>query len=111
MKYPASVLVIVLLLAFFVWALMNNSEQDSPTWAGACVAAEQFVKQNLKSPATTQFGPCRSENVSTGNNNIYQVSGYVDAQNAYGATLRNSYSAQMQYQGGQWHLINVAIFP
>lgn len=55
-----------------------------------------FVERAIKSPATAKFNPFDTANVLTGANNKYIVKGWVDAQNSFGATLRNQYICELQ---------------
>jgi hypothetical protein len=64
--------------------------------------AEQFVLRKLKSPSTAVFSGVKGRHVKKG---IYTVSGDVDAQNGFGATIRKSFVCEVQSNGqGQWSL-------
>ena len=56
---------------------------------------QEFVKKNLKSPSTAQF-PDYKEITINKNNFVYSVSGYVDAQNSFGAIMRTYYSGKIE---------------
>ena len=55
---------------------------------------QEYVKNSLHSPTTAKFSNLF---VSEMPDSIYITSGYVDAQNVYGATLRNSWTVKMKY--------------
>ncbi|MCH2131516.1 MAG: hypothetical protein MK179_20450, partial [Pirellulaceae bacterium] len=69
----------------------------------AWVMAQEFVKQKLRSPSTADFGSIFTQNFKdtvthTGNNN-FRVRGWVDAENAFGATIRNTFDCNLTYDG------------
>ena len=62
----------------------------------AITIAEKEVKKQLKSPSTAKF--CKtSEYTVTVNKNKWTVSGWVDAQNSFGATLRNTFTVTITF--------------
>ena|SRR5690554_5252414 len=48
------------------------------------------VKEKLKSPASAQFPPS-IEHVKIINDSLFEINSYVDAQNAFGASIRTKY--------------------
>jgi hypothetical protein len=67
---------------------------------GAFVMAKGFVKKVLKSPSTAEFpwGTTDSTIRNIGNC-TYDVRSYVDAQNSFGAKIRNNYHVVVKYEG------------
>lgn len=71
----------------------------------AWVMAQDFVKQNLKSPSTASFGSLFSDyqspddTVSVLGNGKYRVRGWVDSQNSFGAMLRTRFTCDLEYLG------------
>lgn len=63
----------------------------------AYYAATQFVERRLKSPSTAEFSGYDKEQVDNIKENVYRVSGYVDAENAFGAMLRRNYVCKIVY--------------
>lgn len=59
-------------------------------------ATEEFVRANLRAPSTAEFAP-RKELTMTVSGDRYTVWGWVDAQNSFGAQLRNPYQVSMRY--------------
>lgn len=59
--------------------------------AEAFTVAEAMVKQKLKSPSTAKFCTV-SQSTITHDGDVYTVSGWVDAQNSFGATLRSNWT-------------------
>ncbi|MDC0358152.1 hypothetical protein OAO01_04990 [Oligoflexia bacterium] len=78
---------------------------------GAYVMAQDFVKENLKSPSTAKFpwGTSDSTIVNLGDCK-YRVKSYVDAQNSFGGMIRNNYDVVVRYNGNnRWGLVEVDI--
>lgn len=85
----------------------------APKAFDACVMSHIFIKRQLKSPATADFAACNDPEtyVAPLAGNIWKVSSYVDAQNAFGATLRADYSTEMRYNPAtdKWTLTNSSL--
>lgn len=62
----------------------------------ALVMSEHFVKQNLKSPSTAEFGSS-TENITKLNDSTFEVRSYVDSQNSFGAMLRMNYYCKLYF--------------
>ena len=76
--------------------------------------AKEFVLERIKSPKSAKFpryDAFEKQNwidVRKKSTGIYIVKGYVDAQNVYGAMLRNHYVATVQHTGGKnWLLVEL----
>jgi len=77
----------------------------------AKIQAEDFVLKNLKAPSTADFSS-RSNNQFTYLGECkYDVQGYVDAQNSFGAKIRSNYHVILQYQKDfdRYVLLNIEI--
>lgn len=61
------------------------------TNAEAFTCAEEIVKANLKSPSTAKFCKITEATIKYMGDGRYKVTGYVDAQNGYGATVRGDF--------------------
>jgi len=92
------------------------SATESPAMPiSASIMCERFVTNRLKAPSTAKFAPYRELIITTygkneGVKDAFRVIGYVDAQNGFGAMLRNDYTCDVQYTGGDnWKLINLTI--
>lgn len=59
--------------------------------AEAFTVAEAMVKQELKAPSTAKFCTISQASI-THDGDVYTVSGWVDAQNSFGATLRSNWT-------------------
>lgn len=115
-----SLVVIVGLIVLAVWWMFSPSQKKERTPIDDCtdqtaayVMANEFVLQRLKAPSTAQFPTMRSSGVSISHQGscTHIVSGYVDAQNSFGAMLRTTYTATLQYQRerNSWRLLNIDI--
>lgn len=74
--------------------------------------AQQFVKDRLRAPRTAKF-PWGSgdHHVEHLGNARFRVVSHVDAQNAFGALIRNNYVAVLQYVGNdRWRLEDLQLF-
>jgi hypothetical protein len=68
--------------------------------ATAIRMAHEFIKRRLKAPATAEFG---GEKVSFSPPTKHLVTGYVDAQNAFGAKLRKQWACVVEKSGAdEW---------
>jgi len=104
------------LLLLFVVILVSCSSEPKPytpdysTTEGveefarkAFITAQEYVKDNLKSPSTAKF-PFLEYSWSdpdTATNTII-IKSHVDAQNAFGATIRNTFYVKLKFNGGLW---------
>ena len=78
----------------------SKSNRLEDTWGhdefDAVAAAEKVVKSNLKSPSTAEY--CKhKEYTITCSGDTWTIKGYVDAQNSYGATLRNNFTVKITF--------------
>ena len=75
----------------------SNAEED-PTDirtknTAIFVIAQEIVEDNLKAPSTAEF--CRlSECTMQRYDNLYAATGYVDAENGFGAMIRSEWTVQ-----------------
>lgn len=65
---------------------------------------QQFVKDRLKSPKSADFSGESAE----GPGPTWMVVGDVDADNSFGASMRNSYTCTVRFAGGdEWRLVDL----
>lgn len=78
----------------------------------ACWMAQKFVKEQLKAPSTATFAPCRQpDTVVSRTERIWHVRSWVDAENGFGAMLRNNFSADLIYYPStdSWTLVDLSM--
>lgn len=94
---PVGVLVVSAILVFIVWA-MNRPETANKY--DAQTACENAIESVLKAPSTAQFSNPRF----TESEPNYVVQLDVDAQNSFGATIRETYTCQLAWTGSRYRL-------
>jgi hypothetical protein len=65
------------------------------------LAAEDFVTRKLKSPATAKYPAIGEFTVTDLGGGAWQVRGYVDSQNSFGADLRGWWTVRLRLLGGR----------
>lgn len=79
----------------------------------ACYMAQKFMRGTLKAPSTATFAPCQApDSVVTQTERIWHVRSWVDAQNGFGAMLRNHFAADLIYYPAtdKWQLVDLTAF-
>jgi hypothetical protein len=84
-------------------------QRDSDQEIEARAFAEHLVRQSLKAPSTAEFGPYSSVKVVPMGGDSWTVSGYVDAQNGFGAQIRSQWSVLLQKEGDRWRELSVDV--
>lgn len=115
-KFFKSILwIIVVIVAFIVIANIGGGD-DVPSATGDAITAfimsEQFVEQRLKAPSTAKFSKYHEveDQITKIGTNKWHVVAWVDAQNGFGAMIRNHYSCDMTYKGNDtWGCENLVI--
>jgi hypothetical protein len=86
----------------------------------AWVMAQDFVTSALRSPSTADFGSAGwfgggeyqkpSESALNLGDGTWVVNGWVDAQNAFGATIRETWVIEMRYLGNnRWRRVGLVV--
>lgn len=94
--------VVVLVAVIFIFFLPSNESSNDSKISfdnySAKVYAEMAVEKRLKSPSSAKFsGWEKTEIIKNQYNGLngFIVSGYVDSQNGFGATIRSRYSVEI----------------
>lgn len=96
---------IILGFVIFLGWLINNvlelgggprPEFDS---VSAQLNCEKQVKMRLKAPSSAKFAPYGDLNITRPDEKTWRVFGWVDAQNGFGAMIRNHYTCTITYLG------------
>lgn len=69
--------------------------------------AKEFVTERLKAPSTAKFPYYGDFAASKTPGGSWQVMGYVDAQNSYGAMLRQQFLCTLKKTGDKWFLTDL----
>lgn len=90
----------------------KRGEVDKKDGQDAYYAARRFVHNNLKSPSSAKFSNPRTDE-ETGwtklNPGQFRCFGTVDAENAFGAKLRERWSVIIQTEGDKWRVVYCVI--
>ena len=85
------------------------AKQESSDEFDARIYAKEYVKNSLKAPSTAKFqSPANFavQHLKGGKDNpnqdLWKVSGYVDAQNSFGAMMRNRFYIELVKLGDKW---------
>lgn len=62
-----------------------------PDHRTAYETCETLVKERLRAPSTAEFGGYGQANIERSGGETYRIEGWVDAENAFGAMLRNTF--------------------
>lgn len=77
----------------------------------AIMYAEDFVRNNLKSPSSAEFPGWSSFNVQNIGKCEFIVMSYVDAQNSFGATIRSNFTVRLKMnQDESWRLLDFEMY-
>lgn len=92
-------------------ALIRAAERASAGTREARRFAEQAVAARLKAPATAKFSGAAETFATNWGDGTFSVTGWVDAQNAFGALIRNTYFVKLRMNGGAWATEELTLTP
>lgn len=101
-KATIAILVVVIVATFsYMLFFSGGSTSQAPTVhtpdsIELYIQAQEFVRQGLKAPSTAEF-PSSSTRTGTDGKGIYQVIGYVDSENSFGAMIRSDWMVNMRF--------------
>lgn len=79
----------------------TKKEQPKITESKAYMISKSFIRPELKSPSSADF-PLLDFRANSLGNNMWDVAGYVDSKNSFGAKVRTDYSVIMTFNDGDW---------
>ena len=89
-----------------------NADSDA-----AKIRAKEYVEASLKAPSTAKWASYNEFATARGRDkkgnvikDVWDVTGYVDAQNSYGAMLRTNFLVTVQKQGDEWKLVKLSTY-
>lgn len=85
--------------------VVNAVKPDPTNGYDAQVACKTYVLDRLKAPASAAF----SGLAFTGANPTWTVTGAVDSQNSFGATIRSTFRCTVTARGDQWDLGSLSV--
>lgn len=93
--------VVALIIGFQAWGNRPEAKQErelreAPVLAE--IACERAIKNQLKSPSSAKFEGTSASRVGTTNN--FAVAGNVDADNSFGASIRNTFICDVTVVNG-----------
>lgn len=91
----AAVITISLFATIFAFSPKYNTNTE------VIIAAQLAVESNLKAPSTARFSPSSETTVTEIDDDTYLISGWVEAQNSFGAIVRNGYTVKLTYSNGK----------
>lgn len=90
------------------------AKQDDSDEIGAKTFAKIYVEKSLKAPSTAKFQNSADFAVAPKKDkkgkrikDVWEVSGYVDAQNSYGAMIRTQWYVKLKKVGNSWILLDI----
>ena len=119
-QHSFTTIIVACIVTFaLAWAWGSRTEKDDPDRSqeqkrvpdafDAKYACKQYVEEALKSPSSADF-PSYSEMSATGSAyGPWTVISYVDAKNAFGVMLRNTFICTVEMQDGKVKLLNLSI--
>jgi len=100
--------VVVVGLCLGVAFLFNNNDAPSMTTSeSAWFTCREFISDRLKAPSTAKFERYNSSKVVKYDYDEWKVTMYVDAENSFGAMMRNDFYCHLQDRGDEWYLISI----
>lgn len=94
--FGVAILVILVLLMI---GNCSNSGNQGDNKIDAWVFAQNTVESKLKSPGTAKFPRYSSSFVTDLGSNKYRIKSYVDAQNSFGALIRENFIVELEITG------------
>ena len=115
-----SIAALLLIACLVVWSIGGNitdptgkTTTDEQRWGSSAEAYEigkKFATRCLYSPSTVRFQPVDEATITRDQHQRWHVSAYLDAQNAFGAVVRNDWSAVIRKNDdGTWRVDSVWI--
>lgn len=87
--------------ALLVFGILFGGDDDRG--AQVKIACREWVQERLKSPGSADFSNESVENYG----DTYVVTGYVDSDNSFGASIRNEFRCKATNSGGSTQLVSL----
>jgi hypothetical protein len=103
-------LLMLIIIVVGTGSILFRSNKDPGGNTMACIMAEEMVKKRLRAPSTASFQSCSEIKAYDAGGGWWSVSGYVDAQNGFGAKLRSTWAATVhELPNGSWEARGINI--
>lgn len=89
---------IFIFFAVFLSACSSGTMSDSEKRTAACTYAQIEIEGMLKSPSSADFPACSQTTIEETGTDKFSVEGYVDAQNSFGASVREYYTCSVRLE-------------
>lgn len=86
--------------------LLTACGSSEPDEYDAYTACENWVEERLRAPSTADFSGVGDSEI-TKTDAGYDVTGYVDAENGFGAQIRTGFTCRMELTADSWRLIEL----
>jgi hypothetical protein len=105
----AGVIFGLFILMAIIGSMLPESSSQTGDASTARMMCKEFIKKRLKAPSSADFSSLSETNTETITQNRYRVKGHVDAENSFGAKLRNHYDCTVEYKGSNnWSLVELS---
>lgn len=90
-------------------AAKSAERQAQRDKAEAIAMTKEFVKRRLKAPASADFASTLNHQANRSVDGAWVVTGYVEAQNSFGAQIRTRYVCKLKRvdDSGNWQLVEL----
>ena len=90
-----TVIILAVIAVFLYKACSGSTTSNYNTETNAKICAEKAVEDRLKAPSTAKFCSYSQMTATNLGGDKWRVSGYVDAQNSFGASLRQYWTVTL----------------
>lgn len=106
-KTVFGIVLLLFVLSFLFRTCSGNSDSDDSE-SMALVMSRNFVRDKLLSPSTAEFAGLSDSRVIK-KENVWHITSYVDAKNAFGVAIRKNYSCRLIYKPDEkvWSLLEM----
>ncbi|OVZ93045.1 hypothetical protein CBW54_02915 [Yersinia kristensenii] len=91
----------ILGIIVFIYIFFSSNKEKEIDYCSDSVLAytysKELIAKTLKSPTTAKFPPYSDIRIRPINNCQFEIDGYVDAHNSFGAMIRTKYKANIKY--------------
>ena len=101
----------VLVAILFVIGKCSGGSSSSPKIDAfqAQVDCEKMVTSALKAPGSADFAPHNELRISGSGSGPWNVVGWVDAQNSFGAKIRSTFDCSVRYEGNKYFPVSISV--